>query len=50
MNAKQLGSMVLFIVGFLLIWAAMKMTYALARPRLEKVSPVAVGAIDFVLL
>lgn len=50
MDAKQLGNMVLFVVGFLLLWAALRMSYALARPRLETVAPNFVGAADFVLM
>lgn len=49
MDAKALGNMVLFIVGFLLLWASMRMAYALARPTLAQVSPDAAAAADFVL-
>jgi hypothetical protein len=48
-DAKALGNMMLFIVGFLLLWAAMRMAYALARPTLAQVSPDAAQAADFVL-
>lgn len=50
MNARQLGNMMLFVVGFLMLWAAMRMAYVLGRPQLAKVSPAAAGAVDFVLL
>ncbi|KKN42657.1 hypothetical protein LCGC14_0711090 [marine sediment metagenome] len=50
MDAKQLGNMILFVVGFLLLWAALRMTYVLVRPRVEKVAPDLVGAADFVLM
>ncbi len=49
MDAKQLGNMVLFVVGFLLLWAALRMSYALVRPRVEAVAPNIAGAADFVL-
>ena len=49
MDAKQLWSMVLFVVGFLLLWAALRMSYALVRPRVEAVAPNIAGAADFVL-
>ena len=49
MDAKQLANMMLFVVGFLLIWAAMRMTYALVRTRIETVVPNIASAADFVL-
>lgn len=50
MNGKQLASMALFIIGFLLLWAAMRMAYVLVRPQAAKISPLAVQAADFVLM
>ena len=50
MDTKQLGSMVMFIIGFLLLYAFMRMAYALARPTVQKVSPTVAGAVDFVLI
>ena len=50
MDGRQLGSMIMFIVGFLLIYAFMRMGYALARPTVQKVSPTIAGAVDFVLI
>ena len=49
MDGKALGNMMLFIIGFLLLWAAMRMAYALGRPTLAQVSPDAAAAADFVL-
>lgn len=50
MDTKQLVSMVTFVVGFLLLWAAMRMFYAVVRPRVAQVSPPIAEAVDFVLL
>lgn len=49
MDAKQLGSMMLFVFGFLLLWAAMRMAWVLARPQVGRVSPTATQAVDFIL-
>ena len=50
MNGRQLGTMVLLVMGFLLLWAAMRMGYVLARPTLARVSPQAAQSMDFVLM
>jgi hypothetical protein len=50
MDTKQLGNMVIFIFGFLLLWAAMRMAWVLARPQVQSVSPMAAQATDFVLM
>ena len=50
MDTRQLGSMMLFVFGFLLLWAAMRMAWVLARPKVGQVSPVLQQATDFVLM
>ena len=50
MNTKQLGNMMIFVFGFLLLWAAMRMAWVLARPSVADVSPAAAQATDFVLM
>lgn len=50
MDTKQLASMMMFIIGFLLLYAAMRLAYALVRPTVQKASPAISGAVDFVLI
>lgn len=50
MNGRQLGTMVLLVFGFLLLWAAMRMGYVLARPTIAKASPQVAQSMDFVLM
>ena len=50
MNANQLANMMLFVFGFLLIWAAMRMGWVLVRPQVSRLSPMVTEATDFVLL
>ncbi len=50
MNAKQLGNMMLFVFGFLMLWGAMRMGWVLIRPQVARVSGGLAQATDFVLL
>jgi len=50
MNTKQLANMMLFVFGFLFIWAAMRMGWVLVRPQVARVSPMVTEAIDFTML
>lgn len=50
MDAKQLGNMLMFVVGFLLLWAAMRMGWVLARPIVADKVPAVASATDFILL
>lgn len=50
MDAKQLGNMMLFVFGFLLLWASMRMMWVLVRPQVAGVSPIATQAVDFAVL
>jgi len=50
MSTKELGSMIIFVLGFLMVWGAMRMGWVLARPTVAKASPQVAQTGDFILL
>lgn len=49
MNTKQLANMLMLFVGFLMLYAAARMAWAVGRGPVEGVSPTVAETVDYLL-